>query len=720
MFNGFYLTYKGQEYIAKSLTGKTLAITRGQFGNGSIGSGIPNERTSLVSALGDLIISKKAVSENRLTITTQFSNKVNGSILPAFYLTEAGIYGKVLNADGTTDSAETLIAYAYCNQSEADEIKQVLTEFILNWPMVISSEANVEVTIDESLAYPTLEEYNKNNLIQRTGTVEVLRGTNSVVSDLSEENGMVELSIYGKSVQDGTPTPDSPIDIVSVENPEILVCGGNLIPYPYNGLDNNDDEEVTWTVNEDTSISVSGSPTKQRYYAVVLQYQLSKGTYTLSGCPKGGQYQKYWMYVERKSDGYVWYEVGNGVTFEVETDGKYDIAVNVGVNAGTLSNLTFKPILTKGAEIRPFEPYKEQTLSIPHTLRGIPVSSGGNYTDADGQQWVCDEIDLEKRRFIQRIGIAVIDGSKAFAKNNAIDYDDNFVYFANKQTLGIDTVRHEGYCTHLPCVSNTSGGICAYMSSIPHVLYVDAKLLLNGDSSLNVSSNVNSALAENPMTLYYVLAEPIEFPLTADYLKTHYPVTSIFVTDGIDVDFEAKIRTRSYANKFPFETVGIDTVTSDDINYGGLHKVSDKVPTLEQLQKGGKVSFNEGGNGIITMNYPEGEMTVMTLGSTNGAGIVFNGLTLAAVAFEDGAKVLGNTLDEKGVYFAQNDMVITHSLTINGYTGFKSPNMRPIPLEYMPKEVLTEITGVTRAEFDALDAQVTYTAMMTDTLSEEV
>ena len=39
---------------------------------------------------------------------------------------------------------------------------------------------------------------------------------------------------------------------------------------------------------------------------------------------------------------------------------------------------------------------QSQTLpvSTPNGLPGIPVSSGGNYTDADGQQWYCDIVDF--------------------------------------------------------------------------------------------------------------------------------------------------------------------------------------------------------------------------------------------------------------------------------------------------------------------------------------
>lgn len=47
----------------------------------------------------------------------------------------------------------------------------------------------------------------------------------------------------------------------------------------------------------------------------------------------------------------------------------------------------------------------DQTLSIPRTLPGIPVTSGGNYTDATGQQWVCDEVDLGRGVYVRRVGV---------------------------------------------------------------------------------------------------------------------------------------------------------------------------------------------------------------------------------------------------------------------------------------------------------------------------
>ena len=50
------------------------------------------------------------------------------------------------------------------------------------------------------------------------------------------------------------------------------------------------------------------------------------------------------------------------------------------------------------------------TMQTPGGLPGIPVKSGGNYTDPSGQQWACDEVDLERGVRVQRIYKVDVDG----------------------------------------------------------------------------------------------------------------------------------------------------------------------------------------------------------------------------------------------------------------------------------------------------------------------
>ena len=65
----------------------------------------------------------------------------------------------------------------------------------------------------------------------------------------------------------------------------------------------------------------------------------------------------------------------------------------------------------------------QQTITLPthNGLPGIPVTSGGNYTDPrPGRQWVCDEVDLERGVKVQRVDKAAFDSTKTLVEQNAI------------------------------------------------------------------------------------------------------------------------------------------------------------------------------------------------------------------------------------------------------------------------------------------------------------
>lgn len=64
------------------------------------------------------------------------------------------------------------------------------------------------------------------------------------------------------------------------------------------------------------------------------------------------------------------------------------------VNAGEGGSIT---VTVNGAEPQSL------TLATPNGLPGVPVSKDGNYTDQNGQQWVCDEIDLGRGKYVQRV-----------------------------------------------------------------------------------------------------------------------------------------------------------------------------------------------------------------------------------------------------------------------------------------------------------------------------
>ena len=93
----------------------------------------------------------------------------------------------------------------------------------------------------------------------------------------------------------------------------------------------------------------------------------------------------------------------NWTQFEIkEGDRTY---LRFDINKSGQSAEFYDIMLNHGESVLPYEPYFNQslTLSTPNGLPGIKVDSGGNYTDSTGQQWVTDEIDLERGKYIQRV-----------------------------------------------------------------------------------------------------------------------------------------------------------------------------------------------------------------------------------------------------------------------------------------------------------------------------
>ena len=145
----FYFTAAGMNYAAKTAVGYILQFTRGKFGSGLPETDV-GSMTDLVDPLGELSISKKSTNGNQVTIQTQFTNVVGDTTLPAFHLTEIGLFGKLLTPDGLEDPAspEILIGYAYVTGDDnGDYIPNTPTEFIINWPFSISNTENVSVTV---------------------------------------------------------------------------------------------------------------------------------------------------------------------------------------------------------------------------------------------------------------------------------------------------------------------------------------------------------------------------------------------------------------------------------------------------------------------------------------------------------------------------------------------------------------------------------------------
>ena len=158
---------------------------------------------------------------------------------------------------------------------------------------------------------------------------------------------------------------------------------------------------------------------------------------------------------------------------------------------------------------------QSMTIATPNGLPGIPVSSGGNYTDANGQQWVCDEIDFGRGLYVQRIQSITLDGVTANRKASSIGAGEPSYAFVN---LKNDAVDFMGAFSHFVAQRKiVAGG--AYVT--------DTRLrLVHTDATINTVDSWNAWLNEQysngtPVKAVLKLVAPIETPLPEETLAAY-------------------------------------------------------------------------------------------------------------------------------------------------------------------------------------------------------
>ena len=114
---------------------------------------------------------------------------------------------------------------------------------------------------------------------------------------------------------------------------------------------------VTFTINDDKSITVNGTATAQISFMINDKVGLGIGNYILTGCPSGGSWDTFYLTAYASSAWLTAPDFGSGCKIENKTVTQVVISIASGYTA---NNLTFKPML-RYADITDstYEPYKE-------------------------------------------------------------------------------------------------------------------------------------------------------------------------------------------------------------------------------------------------------------------------------------------------------------------------------------------------------------------------
>lgn len=196
-----------------------------------------------------------------------------------------------------------------------------------------------------------------------------------------------------------------------------------------------------------------------------------------------------------------------------------------------------------------YEPYTEQTFSFsePVVLSGLKVEENGNYTDENGQQWVTDEIDLARGKYVQRIQKHIFNGSEKFEFNDTTDAKFNrFSWSDYKDLAKVETpVLCENYeftgFTQLDSGRDTE--YCYGSRGYARCFFMAKKDVKTIESFLEIIRG---------KTVYYVLKTPIETDLPpetiAAFKKLHINYPTTIITNNADAGMELTytVDTQSY------------------------------------------------------------------------------------------------------------------------------------------------------------------------------
>ena len=363
----------------------------------------------------------------------------------------------------------------------------------------------------------------------------------------SDSGRIVDLMLYGKSSQDGTPTPDAPVEIKSVVNPVVKVTGKNLLKTT---ATTTTVHGVTCTRNSDGTYTLNGTATGTVTIALTDDFKFSQTVqagiqYRLVGMGVASTTSAFYLGIQQWDKDYNHVQgnddVGNGTNFKRNSRATYIRVYFKAVAGETLVNLVIKPMITTdmSATYDDYIPYTETSAKLPYTLNAIPVSSGGNVT-VDGQQYIADYVDVEKGKLVQMCHKLTINNAKV--PGDAAWYDSGKSYsYEITQSMIDQSLKDRG------------GLICDKLKAYDFGDFYNKKIengILSGSSYIvvNISKSLGICTTADEFITWFnesnvigAMETPTEIDLTDEEiaafkaLASYYPTTNVACTsDQLD------------------------------------------------------------------------------------------------------------------------------------------------------------------------------------------
>ena len=340
-----------------------------------------------------------------------------------------------------------------------------------------------------------------------------------------------------------SPSPEYPQEIESAGKSGkigVTVTGTNLLPFEV-GQKGNGFEAFADGVQIDTDRNVD-------IYAVGRNDSLVESGYDEFALMTAGKYYIYsdtrdvylYVVVWRKGRNVVLGSSNEGVARQIEImDGdKFRIFFRTAAAFKGKVKAMITRIPMNATSYEPYKPAQKLIIPTPNGLPGIPVSSDGNYTDADGRQWVCDEVDFKKGVYVQRIGKRTITSKDVFHKSGMSTDDVNYFSLGNF-SLHIGTIGEKDVLMSNCFVAGINHGFGAWGKIFLSSAF-DDKLYFSVEAQKYPDEETFKQWAvENGLMFLYQLVDIIETPLAAEELSAYKTLCTYSPTTTVINDAEA-------------------------------------------------------------------------------------------------------------------------------------------------------------------------------------
>lgn len=341
-----------------------------------------------------------------------------------------------------------------------------------------------------------------------------------------------------------SPSPEYPQEIVNVENPTVSIYGKNLVHPVAKARTVNG---YLITPNADGTTTISGSAISESDTVLdlaivgetndVYHYTNLKGgvQYTIT-CWKDGKLFETPGVKQTLKDGRVLWG-WTPIEQQDRTINKLYRQLTPTIGDTSVCG-TYAIQIEIGEKSTEYEPYVDvQELNSLAELPGIPVSSGGNHTDENGQQYIANYRDWERGVDVKHVVETVLNGTEP--------YEDFITEYATI-TLALDHKNlSKIYCTH----SIQGRGID--WANTSRIKFDTSYFGVNtiDEFKIFVANEYNNG---HPIKLIYCINRPIETPIPEVELQayreihTNYPNTTILNDSGTYMKVSYGTDTKTY------------------------------------------------------------------------------------------------------------------------------------------------------------------------------